>query len=105
VKQITEHSVLLSPINPNLKTSEQCAYKEGRRCHKDGLNPIKALDIGVDLVKKTGKPVCDSIEAMYYLTQGIMGEKCEIQTDGLAGRDYCKELCKIECENRIDEQI
>jgi hypothetical protein len=93
---------LLSPTDPDLKDSKRCAYKEGKNCHRDKLDPFSALDKGVELVKATGKPGCNSFEAMFYFTQGIMGEKCEIQRNDWMGRDYCKEGCKLECEYRND---
>ena len=94
---IEENAELLSPLDPNLKQSKYCAYKEGKKCHRDNLEPFKALDIGIELAKK-GTPVCTSMEAFYYFTLGIMGDKCEIQQQGWKGKDYCKEGCKLDCE-------
>lgn len=97
---MTEENVgLLAPNSPFLKKSSQCAYKEGKNCHKDKLDPFKALDIGVEIAKKD-KPVCASMEAFFYFTQGIMGEMLEIQQLDWEGRDYCKEGCKLVCEYR-----
>jgi hypothetical protein len=97
---MTESTGLLSPTDSNLKSSERCAYREGRKAHEDGLDPFKALDIGCNLVKATGKPVCTTMEALYYFSQGILGETCEIYRTDWIGRDFCKEGCKLECEYR-----
>jgi len=98
---MTEEDIsLLSPTDTNLKDSKRCAYREGKDCHKDKLDPFKALDKGCELVEATGKPVCTSMEAFYYFTQGIMGEMCELELRDWKGKDYCKEGCKLACEYR-----
>ena len=88
---------MLSPMNPNLKDSVFCAYREGKKCYEDKLDPYRALDIGINLAEQ-GKPPCTSFEALFYFTLGIMGKMCEKQKQNWEGKDYCKEGCKLVCE-------
>ena len=97
---MTERTDLLGPMDPKLKSSERCAYREGRKVFEEGVDPFKVLNVGGKLVKATGKPVCTSMEAMYYFFQGVLGEICQIYRTDWIGRDFCKEGCKLECEYR-----
>jgi len=103
---MTEENIeLLAPNNPNLKDPRQCAYREGREYHEQGLDMMQVLNIVANKSSKFSnlkfnEPSIRSMVALWYFNLGIDGDMCELELRDWKGKDYCKEGCKLNCKYR-----